>query len=105
MREVLIEVRTRSGHFARVATLSESDHPGSISSDEASGRQVYLFGFVDGRPGVWRSELGIDRATPTTRVIESTNFVFLADLERGPYELTRHKTGHPPMDLRFSAHG
>lgn len=66
--------------------LDEADPPGSISSEEPTGRQVYLFGWMDGDgPYVWRSH-GVDAADPAVRIISAARLEQLADLTSGPYE-------------------
>lgn len=52
-----------------LATLRESDPPGSISSDDPDGREVIVFGFHDGEPGVWRSRAGFDVADAVARTV------------------------------------
>jgi len=54
----------------------------SFSSHELDGRHVYLFGFLRGQPGIWRSERRV--RMPFLHVLR---LEFVADLARGPHEM------------------
>jgi hypothetical protein len=84
--EVLFEVRSSAG-WTRVGSVSDVEPPGSFSSLEPTGRQVYMFGWYDERPGVWRSHGGVDSENPAVRAITTTGFDQLADLAAGPHEM------------------
>lgn len=68
-------------------SLGPGDPPGSLSSNEPDGRQVYLFGYHDGAPGVWHSVSGVDIEDPRTRRVFSAGLVRFADLAAGPHEM------------------
>ena len=75
-------------------TVSPDGPPGSLSSQEPAGRQVYVFGWHDGRCGVWRSVGGADVATLHQRVIATAGLEQIADLAFGDhYELDWWKDG------------
>ena len=78
MTVVVMEVQRTDGQWVKVGEAG--DPPGSISSEEASGRQVYLFGLRSGRPGVWRSASGFDMASPQARIVTTTELEQLSDL-------------------------
>jgi hypothetical protein len=59
---------------------------GSLSSQEADGRQVYVFGFQDGKPGVWKSESGVDIEVGADRLLVTSGLIPLSDLQE-PYVL------------------
>jgi hypothetical protein len=53
-----------------IGSQTETDPPGSISSTSPSGeREVYMFGWWDGAPGVWRSSGGADVETSEIRFL------------------------------------
>lgn len=99
MTEVVMEVWAEG--WQRVGSVSEAEPPGSFSSDERTGRQVYIFGCYQGSFGVWRSHGGIDETIPAIRAIHTTGFDQMADLTQGPYEMNK---GGPngPRRIRFS---
>lgn len=85
--EVVLEAFTGTPRqWRRVGGVSEPEPLGSISWSEAAGRQVYLFGFRDGRPGVWRSADGVDVANTAVREVITTGLVPVSDLAE-PHEL------------------
>jgi hypothetical protein len=86
VREVVLEVWTKGSGWDPVGGVSEAEPPGSFSSDEPEGRQVYVFGWLEGDgPGVWVSTLGVDAETPAFRTITSLGMEKLADLTDLPY--------------------
>lgn len=76
--------------------LTQDDAPASVTSDEPDGRQVYLFGWIAGAAGVWRSAAGIDVADSAVRVIASLDLRRLSTLDE-PYELLIYR----PAGLRL----
>lgn len=68
MREVVVEIEKPDGEWHRVGSVSEVEPPGSISSDDPAGRNVYVFGWHQGRVGVWHV-WGVDLATPAFRQV------------------------------------
>lgn len=60
--------------------------PGSFSSDEPTGREVFMFGWVKGEPGVFRSKGGVDIEDPFQRTIVTQGLERLSDLSM-PYEM------------------
>lgn len=82
-----LEVAIRRGDMWRVlGTIGDGDREGSMSSITPAGRQIYVFGWRDGLPGVWRSESGIDVETGDIRVVSSFGWEEISDLEE-PLEL------------------
>lgn len=80
--------------------------PGSISSEDPEGRQVYLFGWVDGEgPGVWRSKGGFDEELGAGRefrnVFPMEGLELLAELEDGPYVTEWRRPGGTEIRVRF----
>jgi hypothetical protein len=74
------------GGWQQLGALEEMETCGSISSHEPGGRQVILFGWIDGVPGVWRAD-GFDVANDAIREIHAFSpLERLADLAAGPYE-------------------
>jgi hypothetical protein len=90
MPHVLLEVQHEpGGEWRPVGTVDVTTLPGSLVSGAYGGspRQVYMFGFVDGRPGVWRSRGGADAAvTPAVQAVAAVAWQGLSDLAV-PYEL------------------
>lgn len=83
---VLLEMRLDEVWQQVGPPVTQAGDPGSVTREEPSGRQVYLFGFQDGRPGVWISSFGGDAATRQQRTIVSSGLEQLSDLTQ-PFEL------------------
>jgi hypothetical protein len=100
MSAVVLELHRRSkGEWEQVGIVDEAQPPGSISSRSGAAREVYVFGWLDGAPGVWRSTGGVDVANDLMRAIASEGFDRLSDLTE-PYELAViTRTGR--ADVRF----
>lgn len=93
-QQVRFEVKSPTT-WVYAGSVSEVEPAGSLSSYEPAGRQVYLFGWLDGRPGVWRAHGGIDAENQTVREIVTSQFDQLSDLAR-PLEMTIwHRTAGP----------
>lgn len=101
MREVVVEIDTGGG-WRRAGSQSEAEPPGSLSSDDGSGRQVYIFGWYDGEgPAVWRAEGGYDVSNEAVRNIVTVGLVKVADLDAGPYEMEFRRRGQStPLRIR-----
>jgi hypothetical protein len=84
--EIVLELHHR-GEWEPVGVVAEGEAPGSISSRSGAAREVYVFGWLDGSPGVWRSTGGVDVANDFMRAIASEGFARLSELTE-PYELT-----------------
>lgn len=98
---VVMEMDHVGGWVKIGASLTPDDPPGSISSHESLGRQVYVFGFHEGKAGVWRSAGGFDFEEGLGRTITSLELVLVADLEQGPHEMTVHHPVRRDVRLRF----
>jgi hypothetical protein len=82
--------------------VAEVEPAGSIS-DRTAGRDVYVFGWLDGAgPGVWRSVGGADVETGVFREVHSVGFEQVADLSRGPLEMQVTLTRLGPQRVRFA---
>jgi hypothetical protein len=93
---VRLLVRTPAGAWQEVSSVSANAPTGSISSDEPPRRQVFVFGWIDGTPGVWRSRIGFDVADAAVRVIHTTGLDLLTDFARSDfYELDVWRAGRP----------
>ncbi len=100
-REVVVELDIGGG-WRRVRSQSEIEPPGSLSSDEPDGRQVYLFGWHDGDgPAVWRSEGGVDAANDAVRMVVATGLVKVADLDAEQDHRMAFWRGGQSTPLRF----
>lgn len=98
--EVVLEAKGASG-WVRAGSVGDAEPPGSLSSAEPNGRQVYIFGWWEGAPGVWRSHGGLDAGNDALRAITTSGFDRLADLTAGPHEMTVWlPTG--PKSVRFT---
>jgi hypothetical protein len=98
-RLVLLEAGV-AGQWREGAAIRPGDALGSISRIEATGRQVYLFGFQDGVAGVWRSTGGIDRGDGTpVREVRSIGLDLVSDLAQ-PLELAASH-GRPAIRFRL----
>lgn len=97
MKVVLLEIQ-KDGEWRTIGSVSELEPPGSISSEEPGGRQVYSFGWLLGSgPGVWRSVAGADLENEAVRLVVSTGYEIVAELTDWPCELSwwRWGEGHP----------
>jgi hypothetical protein len=92
---VRLLVRTPAGTWQEVSSVNAVEPTGSISSDPTTGRrQVFVFGWLDGAPGVWRSRAGFDVANPAVRVIHTAGLDLLTDFSRSDfYELDVWRAG------------
>lgn len=100
--EVVLELSTNVG-WQRLGSQSPAEPPGSFSSYEPQGRQVYVFGWLptgDG-PGVWRSAGGFDVETEAFRDIIASGFEPVADLTIGPCELAVHRADRSTATVRL----
>lgn len=102
--EVVMEMHAGKG-WQRIGSQSIAEPPGSLSSYEPQGRQVYVFGWlVAGEgPGVWRSASGADVEVSTFRQVVTTGLVHVADLTTGPHQMTlrRAEGGTRVVRLRW----
>jgi hypothetical protein len=81
--------------------LGENDPTGSMSSEPPEGdREVFLFGFYDGKPGVWRSEGGIDIEISKLRALMSLGLERLSDLAV-PWEVDIWRPSVGMLRIRF----
>lgn len=103
---VVFESRTPDG-WAVVGRLANrpSTPLGSISSEPPNApRQVFLFGWQHGIPGVWRSLGGIDTADSNKRRVETVGTELLGDLRRCSYLSEVHsRSGPVPVRWRLDA--
>lgn len=74
-----MEVQRPDGSWATIG--SAWNPPGSFSSEEERGRQVYVFGMLDGEAGVWRCEHGVDLELLKFRAITTSGLEELSRLE------------------------
>lgn len=102
MTAVRMEVQRADGEWATIGEAS--DPPGSFSSNEESGRQVYIFGLMGGAPGVWRSTAGFDLEDPKLREIHTAGLECLSELP-GPFELTIVRKSGGLVNIRFRVIG
>jgi hypothetical protein len=79
--ETLVE-----GQWRTIAALDPTDPPGSFSS-HVQGRQVWMFGFWEGQPGVWLSVAGFDVASEILRAVSTVGLEQVSDLSE-PWEAT-----------------
>jgi hypothetical protein len=96
--EVVMEVRGRDD-WVRVGSVSDVDPLGSISDERPSGRQVVMFGWHEGRPGVWLSTGGVDLANVAVREVHTLGLERLSDLSE-PLVMDRHYRGRR-VKVRF----
>jgi hypothetical protein len=81
--------------------LGEDDPTGSMSSEPPEGdRDVFMFGFYEGAPGVWRSKLGLDIETAHIRALASVELEQLSDLAE-PYEVNIWRPSVGLLRIRF----
>lgn len=101
MTHVLLEAITERGAIL-IGRIEDGQLPGSISSDEPnSSRRLFVFGWRGEECGVWEADSGVDAATLTSREIYTLGFTKLSDLGE-PYEVTIHRVGRGPRQLRFT---
>lgn len=90
--EVLVETLAPGG-WVSIGTVSEVEPPGSMSSFDDEGRRVLVFGWWDGKPGVYQSRAGFDIETEAFRQIETLGLDLLSDLTE-PYEFDVARPGN-----------
>lgn len=100
VRSVALELHNGT-RWMPAGSVDEYAPPGSLSSAEPAGRQVYVFGFIDGTAGVWRSIGGADIETPAARAIISAALVVLSDLAQ-PCELNITRRDGGALRVRLS---
>lgn len=84
---VVIFEAYQDGCWKRIAALAEMEPCGSVTSHDPDGRQVFLFGWLDSMPGVWRSVGGLDVSNDAVREVRpALGLERLADLTTGPFE-------------------
>lgn len=106
MREVFVAMLKADGQWMELPSMRETDFPpGLMSSYDLGGRQVILFGFLDGKPGVWRSRFGVDVEIGPGRLITSAGLDRLADLTEGPFERDIITATHRTIHLRWRLEG
>jgi hypothetical protein len=77
-----------------IATVGPEGPPGSFSSTPPAGRQIIVFGWLDGQgPGVWASTAGIDVEVDMARLVASMGMTQVGYLTVGPYALTAFTEG------------
>jgi hypothetical protein len=81
--EVVLEVLGAPG-WIRVGGVGPDEPPGSMSLNDWDGRDVVMFGWWEGIPGIWRSVGGVDVETGSWREIHSLGLEQLSDLAQ-PY--------------------
>lgn len=95
---IRVEVN-RIGEWRELESVG-ADLMGSIS-DLTHGRDVLLFGWHDGVPGVWRSTGGYDRELAGLRGVNSLGLELLSDLSE-PYEMTVSPQGGGLARVRWT---
>jgi hypothetical protein len=84
------------------APVTQRTACGSISSEVPSGRRrVFLFGWIRGRAGVWRSRLGLDVEVDDKRAIASADLVQVSNLSE-PFAMTITRPHFGQIRVRFS---
>lgn len=100
MKVVEVSVGDHAGHWKVIGEISEPEPCGSMSSHEPEGRQVYMFGWRDDKPGVWRSVRGFDVENPAFREVNAIDLEQLSDLAE-PFELDVHHERLGVLRLRL----
>lgn len=97
---VLVEIRVGQ-EWKTLGAHGESDEPGTLSSAEPGGRQVFMFGVFDGETGVWRSKSGYDvEVGHYRRVTALDGFEKLSDLDE-PHEMDIINAKFGQVRVRF----
>ncbi|MGH3548895.1 MAG: hypothetical protein ACRDQU_12455 [Pseudonocardiaceae bacterium] len=75
---ILVHVETPGG-WVRLGSVQPDEPPGSVTNTTPDGkREVYIFGWIGGRMGVFRSTNGIDIEDGPTREILTTGLDIIA---------------------------
>lgn len=82
----MLDTRNPAGEWERLGSVSEVEPPGSISSRSGEAREVYVFGWLEGVCGVWRSVAGVDVENDAVREVTSLGFDLVSDLAQ-PLEM------------------
>lgn len=80
--------------------VGPGDMLGSFS-DETSGRDLYLFGWRDGQPGLWRSQGGYDESFGELRKTTTYGTELVSTLMT-PYEMVIVHPSQGMMRIRLS---
>lgn len=100
MQAVLMEMRYPDHTWARVGSIGEVEPVASFKSESVDQRRVFLFGWLDGKPGVWESKAGLDVETEAVRALDSLGIEQLSDLAE-PFHL-KITRGVTRVILRFT---
>ncbi len=80
MGAVMLEVAGPDGGWTRIGTVGPGDPAGTFTSEGPDGRDLYVFGWRDGAPGLWRSTAGADVATGAARAYVTAGLALVSDL-------------------------
>lgn len=102
MREVVFEIK-HDGNWLKLASMASTEPPGSLTSEEPDGRQVFLTGWLDGIPGLWRSQGGADWEVlmGLGRIVSSDGFDLVKDVSDGPAEFIIHNASVGIREFRL----
>jgi hypothetical protein len=96
-----LRVKNHQGVWTFAGSVSVDEPVGSISSDDAEGTNIYLFGWHDGTPGVWESVGGAHVENSAVRQVITLGMELLCDLTEEPYEMTIIRAGQE-RHIRFA---
>lgn len=99
--ELLVEVQTPDGRWQATGSIKAGMAPGSIADEGPVGRQMYVFGWIEGRVGVYRSVAGVDYGNDAFRAVTSLELSLVSDLSE-PCELVVHRPSVGAIRTRFS---
>lgn len=93
--EITMSIRHPDGEWKQVGEpVTPQSKPGSFSSEDAIGRHVFLFGWIDHQSGLWRSMRGWDFELDMMRSIVSENLILISNLEK-PFTMTIQRSYGP----------
>jgi hypothetical protein len=98
--KIRIEATQDGQEWQEAQPVGEGDMLGSLT-DLTNGRDIYLFGWREGRPGVWRAVGGVDTEVGQLRKLETVGLEEISDLHE-PYECPVVSPGMGLVRVRWS---
>lgn len=97
------EVYVEGKGWRLVGELSEGQAASLSSEHPTRGRQIYMFGWVNGKgPALWRSTLGVDEEVGPMRLTTTLGLKKLVTLSQNPHVRIIYNARFGPQKMRFT---